>query len=94
MSLLDEKEIQVLDENGETRIFKILFTYENEERKTNYVFFYDEKDPDEVMVKRYTLNGAEGELEEIEDEEEYNEVLEVFNAYQDDPEIQKLKEED
>ena len=50
----------------------------------------EEKDPDEVMVMRYT---DDGELQNIEDDEEYNEILEVFNAYQDDPDIQKLKEE-
>ena len=32
------------------------------------------------------------ELSEIEDPDEYAEVEEVFNAYEEDPEIQKLKE--
>ena len=33
----------------------------------------------------------DGNLEEIEDDEEYAEVEEVFNAYQEDPKIQDLK---
>ena len=34
-----------------------------------------------------------GELEPIEDDEEYDEVEEVFNAWQDDPKIQELKQD-
>ena len=33
----------------------------------------------------------DGELEEIDDDEEYDEVEEVFNAWQDDPKIQEIK---
>jgi hypothetical protein len=33
----------------------------------------------------------DGTLEEIEDEEENEEIAEVFDAYQNDPEIQKIK---
>ena len=39
---------------------------------------------------RYT---KEGELEEIEDEEEYAEVEEVFQAFEEDPKIQDLKKD-
>ena len=39
---------------------------------------------------RYT---KDGELEPIEDDEEYDEVEEVFNAWQEDPKIQQLKED-
>jgi uncharacterized protein YrzB (UPF0473 family) len=67
----------------------ILFTYDNEERGCSYVFFYEVGDNEEnVMVMRYT---ADGELEEIDDDEEYDEVDEVFNAWQDDPKIQEIK---
>lgn len=89
MEINDEKRMVILDEKGNEHVVEILFTYEHEERKTKYVFFFEEKDPDEVMVMRYT---DDGELEAIEDDEEYDEILEVFNAYQDDPEIQKIKE--
>lgn len=90
MEINDEKRMVILDEKGNEHTVEILFTYEHEERKTKYVFFFEESDPDEVMVMRYTDNG---ELQVIEDDEEYNEILEVFNAYQEDPEIQKLKED-
>lgn len=87
--LNEEKQITIVDEKGNEHFMQILFTYDNEERKTSYVFFYSEDNPEEVFAVRYKENG---ELEEIEDPDEYAEVEEVFNAYQDDPKIQEAKE--
>ena len=85
----EERKMTVTDVNGNEYEAEILFTYENEERKTSYVFFYDSEDKDEeVVVMRYLENG---ELEPIEDDEEYDEVEEVFNACQEEPKIQDLK---
>ena len=79
----------VTDSEGKEHLMEILFTYDNEERKTSYVFFYDTEDKEEnVVVMKYNENQ---ELEPIEDDEEYDEVEEVFNAWQDDPKIQDLK---
>ena len=88
--LNEEKQITIIDEKGNEHLMQILFTYDNEERKTSYVFFYSEEAPDEVFAMRYKDNG---ELEEIEDPDEYAEVEEVFNAFQEDPKIQEAKEE-
>ena len=85
-----EKQITIIDEEGKEHLMQVLFTYDNEERKTSYVFFYDESNPDEVFAMRYKDSG---ELEEIEDPDEYAEVEEVFNAFQEDPKIQDLKED-
>ena len=83
----------VADSEGKEHLMQILFTYENDERKAQYVFFYDTEDPEEnVIVMRYIGELDSGELEPIEDDEEYEEVEEVFNAWQDDPKIQELKE--
>ena len=91
MEIKENSQMTVVDNEGVEHLMQILFTYENEERGTKYVFFYDTSDVDqEVMAMRYT---DDNELIEIEDEEEYEEVDEVFSAWQDDPEIQKLKEE-
>ena len=89
MEIKNENQMVVTDAEGKEHLMEILFTYENEERKTSYVFFYDTEDPEqEVIVMRYLESG---ELEPIEDDEEYDEVEEVFNAWQDDPKIQELK---
>ena len=92
MEIKNEQQMVVTDNEGHEHLMQILFTYENEERQTSYVFFYDTEDKDEeVIVMRYTKDGA---LEPIEDDEEYDEVEEVFNAWQDDPKIQELKQSD
>jgi uncharacterized protein YrzB (UPF0473 family) len=57
----------------------ILFTYENEKRGTNYVFFYDEENDEEVMYARYYEDGT---LEYVEDEDEIAEVEEVFATFE------------
>ena len=89
MEIKNEKQMVVTDNEGKEHLMQILFTYDNEERKTSYVFFYDTEDPnEEVVVMRYFENG---ELEPVEDDEEYDEVEEVFNAWQEDPKIQDLK---
>ena len=89
MEIKNEKQMVVTDNEGKEHLMQILFTYDNEERGASYVFFYDTEDPnEEVIVMRYFESG---ELEPIEDDEEYDEVEEVFNAWQDDPKIQELK---
>lgn len=91
MDIKENSQMVVTDADGKEHVLQILFTYEHEERNKSYVFFYEVgQDENNVLVMSYT---DEGELNEIEDDEEYDEVEEVFNAWQDDPEIQKLKEE-
>ena len=85
-----DKQITIIDSEGNEHIMEVLFTADNEERKASYVFFYDPADPDNVIPMKY--NEETGELFEIEDEEEYDEVEEIFNAYEEDPKIQELKE--
>ena len=89
MELKNDNEMVVTDSEGKEHLMHILFTYDNEERGSSYVFFYEVGDNEEnVMVMRYS---GDGELEEIDDDEEYDEVEEVFNAWQDDPKIQEIK---
>ena len=92
MEIKNETQMVVADSEGREHLVQILFTYENEERGAKYVFFYDTEDKEEnVVVMRYVGELATGELVPIEDDEEYDEVEEVFNAWQDDPKIQELK---
>lgn len=78
MDLLDEKQISIEDEEGNKHLMEILFTYEHPERKKKYVFIYEKDSPEEIMAFEYNDNG---ELLEIESDEEYEEVEEVFNAF-------------
>lgn len=88
MNIENEKQITIIDGEGKEHLMEILFTYENDERGTKYVFFFDPADPENVIPMRYKDDGT---LEDIDDEEEYEEVEEVFNAYLEDPKIQDIK---
>ena len=83
-----ENQIQVTTDDGVTNIFNILFTYENEQRGKKYVFYYPLDNEEEVLLSSYD---DEGNLFEVEDDEEYDECEEVFNAFIEDPKIQEIK---
>ena len=92
MEIKNKTQMIVTDNEGKEHLMQILFTSENEERDAQYVFFYDTEDKEEnVMVMRYVGELESGELIGIEDEEEFDELEEVLNAWQDDPKIQELK---
>ena len=86
--ILDD-EIVITTDSGEEKVMKILFTYESEERKKQYVFLHEKDDEDNVLV--FSVNEKEGSLEEIEDDDEYAEAEEVFEAYMNDEKIQEIK---
>ena len=87
--MIFDDEMIITNEKGEEKVMKILFTYESEQRGTQYVFLYEKDDEDNVLVFR--VNEKEESLEEIEDDEEYSEAEEVFNAYMNDEKIQEIK---
>lgn len=88
MAKLKDNQIIIEDDEGQEHLMEILFTYEHEERNKKYVFFYDPNNEEEVLVMSYN---DEGELFPVDDDEEYEEIEEVFNAFEEDPEIQKIK---
>lgn len=73
--------ITITDEDGKEESFIILFTYNNEKRNADYVFFYPEGNEEEVMFARYYDDNS---LEFVEDEEELAEIKEVFAAFEAD----------
>ena len=76
--IIDDKQMTIKDDQGNEHLVEILFTYEHDERKKKYVFFYEKDNPEEVIAMEYN---DEGELLEIESDEEYEEVEEVFNTF-------------
>ena len=46
MDLMDEKQITIMDEDGNQHVMEILFTYEHEERGKKYVFLYEKDNTD------------------------------------------------
>ena len=87
--MIFEDEMIITNEKGEEKVMKILFTYESEQRGKEYVFLYEKDNEDNVLV--FAVNEKEESLEEIEDDEEYAEAEEVFNAYMNDEKIQEIK---
>jgi len=86
--ILDDEMIITTDD-GEEKVLKILFTYESEQRHKEYVFLYEKDDEENVFV--FAVNESDQSLEEIEDDEEYAEAEEVFEAYMNDEKIQEIK---
>ena len=86
--ILDDEMI-ITNESGEEKVMKILFTYESEQRGKEYVFLYEKDNEENVIV--FAVNKDGESLEEIEDDEEYAEAEEVFNAYMNDEKIQEIK---
>jgi len=87
-NLLDLNEVVVQDDEGNEYLLKILFTYHNDERNTDYVFAYDKSDEDTVYIMKY---GENNEVLEVTDPEELEEAQEVFDAFNEDPKIQEIK---
>lgn len=86
MNKIDDT-IVVYDENGFEKTMRILFTYENKERESEYVFLYTEEAPDDIYCMKYNENH---ELFEVEDEEELAEASEVLETFQEDPQIKEI----
>lgn len=82
--MLDSNSLYVKDENGNEKRMTILFTFDNEVTKKQYVVFQDpEQDEDEVYASAYDENG---QLLPIETDEEWEMVEEVINIFVEDNE--------
>lgn len=82
--MLDSNSLYVKDENGNEKRMTILFTFDNEVTKKQYVVFQDsEQDEDEVYASAYDENG---QLLPIETDEEWEMVEEVINTFVEDNE--------
>ena len=83
-----DQQLTIIDEEGNEILCQILFTFESEEFKKNYVLFYplDDSDDEEnvtVMAASYVEgeNGI-GELQEIETDEEWDLIEDVLGQYE------------
>ena len=86
-----EKQITVVDENGNEQLCEILFTFASEEFGKSYVLYYplgeqDDEEEIEIHASAFTPSedGQDGELQPIETEEEWDMVEEMVNTFLDE----------
>lgn len=85
----DLDEVILSDDQGNEETYKILFTFESEDYGKSYVFLYpkESEESDEIEVQVFSFDPDEngdvdaGELNPIEDEEEWDMVQEVLNTF-------------
>ncbi|CAM3667024.1 DUF1292 domain-containing protein [Erysipelothrix urinaevulpis] len=76
---MEENQLVVINDDGTEIVMEILFTFDNEEYDKKYVLYVDPNDESgQVFVSSYT---EEGELFNIEDEQEWEMIEEVFQAF-------------
>lgn len=77
--MLESNKILITEEDGTETEMEILFTFDDDSRNKSYVLFTDPKDEEgEVFACSYT---DEGEMEPVEDPEEWSMIEEVFGAF-------------
>ncbi|MDQ0244553.1 uncharacterized protein YrzB (UPF0473 family) [Bacillus fengqiuensis] len=89
-----EKNITVIDENGNEQLCEVLFTFDSEEFGKSYVLYYpmsseqDDEEEIEIHASSFTAgeNGVDGELQPIESEEEWDLIEEMLNTFLDEEE--------
>ena len=83
-----DQQLTIIDEEGNEVLCQILFTFESEEFKKNYVLFYpldDSEDEENVTVMAASYVEGEngiGELQEIETDEEWDLIEDVLGQYE------------
>ena len=73
-----EKDIIIIDEDGKELKMEIEFTYTDDATGKEYVFYFDPENEEELFVAGYD---AEGNLYEIESDEEWAKIEKVLEKY-------------
>ena len=75
----DTKIMTITDENGQEKEVEIILTFEDHKNKKKYVLFTD-ANTDDGNVYAYSYD-EDGNMIDIEDEEEWNMCQEVLGAF-------------
>jgi len=84
-----EKQITVVDEDGNEQLCEVLFTFESDEFGKSYVLYYpvgaenDDEDDIEIHASSFVPNeeNQEGELQPVETDEEWDMIEEMLNTF-------------
>ena len=84
----NENTFTIIDNNGEERTCEVLFTFESDETKKNYIVYTDNTKDHEgntrVYASIYKNNGEKTELEAIETEREWKIVETILDSIQEE----------
>lgn len=80
---IEDNKIIFIDEDGKQEELQIYFTYHSEKSQKNYVYFYHEETPDELIAG---VIEPDGTVSDIETDEEYDELDEVLEEYESEDE--------
>ena len=83
-----ENTFTIIDNKGKERICEVLFTFESEETKKNYIVYTDNTKDEEgnvrVYASIYRTKGEKTELEAIETEREWKIVETILSSIQEE----------
>lgn len=86
--------ITLIDDEGNEALFEVLFTFESEDYGKNYVVVYPagalEEEDVELFAYSYVeqADGASGELQEIQSDDEWDMIEEVLATFLNDEDMQ------
>lgn len=83
-----EKNITVVDEEGNEQLCEVLFTFNSDEFGKSYVLYYpigEEDDEEEIEIHASAFSpsddNTDGELQPIETDEEWDLIEEMLNTF-------------
>ncbi|KAB2334010.1 DUF1292 domain-containing protein [Cytobacillus gottheilii] len=83
-----EKNITVVDEEGNEQLCEVLFTFNSDEFGKSYVLYYpigEEDDEEEIEIHASAFipsdDNTDGELQPIETDEEWDLIEEMLNTF-------------
>lgn len=85
----DEKNITVIDDEGNEQLCEVLFTFDSEEFGKSYVLYYpissEEEDDEDIEIHASSFtpseDGDDGELMPIETDKEWDLIEEMLNTF-------------
>lgn len=84
----EENTFKIIDNEGKERTCEVLFTFESDETKKNYIVYTDNTKDHEgnirVYASIYKVNKDKTELEAIETEREWKIVETILNSIQEE----------
>lgn len=79
---LENNQIVFEDEQGRKTYFNIYFSYKDDQTNKNYIFFYTEDNPEEIIVAQYLED--EQQFIDVEDDDELDKLEKILQKYQEE----------